>query len=321
MTTSGGAAAAVDVVVAAWNRGGTIERAVASALAEPEVRAIYVVDDGSTDDTAARAEQIARQDSRVIVCRLPANRGPSAARNRAFALSSAPWITILDGDDFLLPGRIGKLLAIADGCDFVGDDILQIDETRVGASDPQPAFGRQTGSWRLDFETFVRGNASRRGARRRELGFVKPLMRRSFLDRNGLGYEESLRLGEDYALYAHALALGARFVMLPACGYVSVMRSNSLSGAHTKQDLERLRDFDLKLGAIAGLSNGDRSALATHYRSVDAKVRWLAVIEGFRSRSPARFLTPFACSPAVSAFLLRQLLAEGVRRLSIGLPR
>jgi succinoglycan biosynthesis protein ExoU len=321
MVAAEAGAGIVDVVIAAWNRADTIERAVSSALAEPEVRMALVVDDGSTDDTAARAERIGQEKGRVVVCRLPANFGPSAARNRALALSSAPWVAVLDGDDFFVPGRLAKLLAVADAFDFVGDDILQIDETRLGKAVPQPAFARRSEPWRLDFETFVRGNASRRGARRRELGFVKPLMRRSFLDRNGLCYEESLRLGEDYALYAHALVLGARFAMLPACGYVSVMRSNSLSGAHTKQDLERLRDFDLKLGAIAALSNRDRSALATHYRSVDARVRWLAVIEGFRSRSPARFLAPFACSPAVSAFLLRQLLAEGVRRLSIGLPR
>lgn len=311
----------VDVVIAAWNRSDTIERAVSSALREPEVRTIFVVDDGSTDDTAARAGRIGVQDSRVIVSGSPTNRGPSAARNRALALSSAPWVAILDGDDFFLPGRIAKLLAAADGFDFVGDDILQIDEARIGRAEPQPAFARQSGPWRLDFETFVMGNASWRGAARRELGFVKPLVRRSFLDRYRLEYEETLRLGEDYALYAHAMALGARFVMLPPCGYVSVTRPNSLSGAHTKQDLERLRDFDLKLGMIANLSEADRRALAVHYRSVDARVRWLAVIEGFKSRNLWRFLAPFACSPEVSGFLLRQLFAEGVRRLPLGPPR
>src|SRR6516225_8402022 len=47
----------VDVIIAAWNRSGTIERAILSALAEPEVRHVIVVDDGSSDDTAARAGQ------------------------------------------------------------------------------------------------------------------------------------------------------------------------------------------------------------------------------------------------------------------------
>jgi succinoglycan biosynthesis protein ExoU len=322
MATPGAGEGIVDVVIAAWNRADTIERAVLSALAEAEVRTVFVVDDGSTDDTVARAERIGLQDKRVVVSGLPTNCGPSAARNRALALSSAPWIAILDGDDFFLPGRIAKLLAAADAFDFVGDDILQIEEARIGRANPQPVFAKRSGPWRLDFETFVTGNVSRSGASRRELGFLKPLVRRSFLNRHGLGYEEDMRLGEDYALYAHSLAVGGRFVVLPPCGYVSVVRANSLSGAHTSQDLERLRDFDLKLGAIGGLSDADRRALAAHYQSVDARVRWLAVIDGFRSRSPSRFLSPFACTPAVSGFLLRQLVAEGVRRLpTIGLSR
>jgi len=45
----------VDVIIAAWNREDTIGRAVASALAEPEVLSVVVVDDGSKDETAKRA--------------------------------------------------------------------------------------------------------------------------------------------------------------------------------------------------------------------------------------------------------------------------
>jgi succinoglycan biosynthesis protein ExoU len=311
----------VDVLIAAWNRADTIERAIASAIAQPEVEKVIVVDDASTDATAARAEGFARRNDRVLVSRLPANRGPSAARNKALALSSSPWVAILDADDFFLPGRIGKLLALADGFDLVGDDILQIGEADMGEASPQRMLAGRIRPSPLDFETFVRGNVGRRGARRRELGFLKPLMRRSFLDRHGLSYEEGLRLGEDYALYAHALACGARFLAAPPRGYVSVVRANSLSGAHTKQDLERLRDFDLRLGAATALSSAQRRALSVHYRSVDAKVRWLAVIEGFRSRSPSRFLSPFACSPAMLGFLLRQLLLEGFRRLPLVSPR
>lgn len=311
----------VDVVIAAWNCADTIERAIRSALAEPEVSKVVVVDDASSDASLARAACVARENERVTVCALPSNRGPSAARNAALAVSSAPWVTVLDGDDFFLPGRIGKLLAVCGAYDFVADDLLQVDEAQIGIAEPRPALTRQPAPWRLDFEAFVAGNASRRGSPRRELGFLKPLMRRAFLARHDLRYEEGLRLGEDYALYAHALALGARFLVLPTCGYVAVVRANSLSGAHTKQDLERLRDFDRKLEAVVGLSQADRRALGVHTRSVDARVRWLAVIEGFRARSPAQFLSPFACSPTVSGFLLRQLVAEGVRRLSVGLSQ
>jgi succinoglycan biosynthesis protein ExoU len=311
----------VDVLIAAWNRADTIEHAVASALAEPEVANVIVVDDGSSDDTVGRVRHIARHDDRTIIHRLSTNSGPSTARNAGLTLSAAPWVAVLDGDDFFLPGRIAKLLASAGGCDLVGDDILQIDEAQVGKSEPRPSFGDRSATWRLDFETFVRGNASRRGAPRRELGFVKPLMRRAFLDRHGLRYDPRLRLGEDYALYARALGVGARFAMLPPCGYVSVMRAGSLSGRHAREDLERLRDVDLELAAIDNLTRADQRALRVHYHSVDAKIRWLAIIDGFKARSPSGFLKPFVCSPEVSGSLVQQLFDEGFRRLPFGVRK
>jgi succinoglycan biosynthesis protein ExoU len=314
-------AATVDVVIAAWNRSSTIERAVSSALDEPEVAKVIVVDDGSTDDTAQRAERAGSQGGRVIVHSMRNNRGPAAARNEALALSSAPWIAILDGDDYFLPGRVGKLLALAGESDFVGDNILQIDDARIGELKPSPAFGDWPEPRPLNFERFVLGNIGRSGARRRELGFMKPLIRRSFLERHALRYEEELRLGEDFALYARSLAFGARFIVAPACGYVAVLRPDSLSGVHSKQDLERFRDFDLRLAAHVALAPAEQRALAAHCSSVDARIRWLAVIEAFKSRNLARFLSSFVCAPAVSGFLLRQLLAEGVRRFPVPLRR
>src|SRR5258708_16624528 len=100
----------IDVIIAAWNRSDTIERAILSALTEPEVRHVIVVDDGSTDDTTARARQCNANSGRVIVERLRSNLGPSAARNVALRISTAPCVTILDSDDYLLPAPILPLL-------------------------------------------------------------------------------------------------------------------------------------------------------------------------------------------------------------------
>ena len=93
----------VDVVIAALDRADTIERAVSSALMQDAVRAVIVVDDGSTDDTAARARQCDLDSKRVIVERLHFNLGPAAARNVGIGISTAPWLAILDADDFFLP--------------------------------------------------------------------------------------------------------------------------------------------------------------------------------------------------------------------------
>ena len=121
-----------DVLIAARDRADTIERAVQSALTQPEVSTVIVVDDGSTDDTLARAVKCDPHGKRLIVERLNLSAGPSAARNVAIEISKSPWLAILDGDDFILPGRIGKLLSLSADWDFIADDPLQIAEDRIG---------------------------------------------------------------------------------------------------------------------------------------------------------------------------------------------
>ena len=102
------AVACVDVLVAARDRGDTIERAVASALAQDEVRAVIVVDDGSTDDTTARARRCDPEGKRLIIERLSSSVGPAAARNIAIEISTAPWLTILDATTFFFVDELAR---------------------------------------------------------------------------------------------------------------------------------------------------------------------------------------------------------------------
>jgi succinoglycan biosynthesis protein ExoU len=304
----------VDVVIAVWNNAGTIARAARSALAAPEVTSVIVVDDRSTDETAAVVTAlIGEVGPRLKLDRMERNGGPAAARNRALRLSDAPWLAILDGDDYFAPGRVGGLLAAADGADFVADDLLQVKEGAEAQSEGSALLGLDR-PITLDFATFVAGNISEAGRLRKEYGFLKPMMRRDFLDRARLRYDEELRLGEDFALYARALAAGAVFRVIPAATYVSVVRAGSLSGNHTRSDLERLRDSDRSLLRQATLTPQERRLVQRHYESVDARVQWLNVIEAVKTRDVRAFLTPFLIRWTTSGFLVGRLVEQMVLR-------
>lgn len=290
----------VCVIIAARNAAETITTAITSALLEPEVAEVVVVDDASTDATEAVARAADDGSGRLLVLRLDVNRGPSFARNMAIRNSRSALISILDADDFILPGRFANLVA-GDDWDLVADNIVFVEHASVrdvlagdiAQFDADPA--------QLDFAQFIAGNISSRGVQRGELGFLKPVMRREMLERTGLGYDENLRLGEDYALYAGAMLAGARFKFIRSCGYCAVVRPNSLSGQHRTEDLRRLADADLGLLAQPGLATQHQRVLRRHERHVRDKYRLrrfldlkavdgLAAAAKFAMASPANFL-------------------------------
>jgi len=308
-----GAEPSVAVLVAAYNAQATIARAVRSALAQPEVAEVCVIDDASSDDTVAAAQACDDGAGRLTVLRQAKNAGPSAARNAGLAATQAPWVCVLDADDFLLPGRMAGLLSHSGTADLIADDLLQAKE---GAEDQmRPMWdARPFAPQPIDFEAFILANITREGVHRRELGFLKPLMRRALLDAHAIGYREEMRLGEDYELYARALAHGARLLLVPAQGYVSVVREGSLSGRHSEADLLALRDCDQGLARIRRLTPGERWALAAHYVSVDRKLQWRLLILAVKGRDPLAAARTFLRSPQVSAYLTARLLEQAWRR-------
>jgi succinoglycan biosynthesis protein ExoU len=308
--------ACVDVLIAVWNNASTIERAVRSALCEPDVNRVIVIDDGSADNTFSVVRSLVDEiGERLLLHRSELNAGPSAARNLGFELSRATWVAILDGDDYFRPGRIRALLEASNGADFVADDQVQIKEGEN--DDPLSSAHFLLGienTIELDFATFVAENISVGRRLRKEFGFLKPMMRRSFLDRHQLRYDEQLRLGEDFALYARALAARAVFKVIPSRTYVSVVRSGSISGNHTKEDLKRLRDSDKALWLLPTLTEREIKLVQRHYESIDTRIQWLNVIDAVRIQSVLGFVSPFFIRWTTSVYLISSLLEQVVLR-------
>jgi succinoglycan biosynthesis protein ExoU len=262
----------VSVLIPAFQAEATIQRAVRSALAQPEASEVVVVDDGSMDQTAQAADRCDDGSGRLRIIR-QANHGPAQAANHAFELSSAPYACVLDADDFMLPNRLGALFGRLGGeWDFAADRLLLAVEGQENGP-YEPWRMRLPPSRQLSFEDFVRGNVSDSTQPRTELGFLQPAFRRAFLNDHALRHDETLRLGEDYLLYATALACGARFYVTEDYGYVAVQRAGSLSHNHRASDLEALLRADEKLAEHPGLTERDRAALKGHI--ANTRRRWI----------------------------------------------
>ena len=95
------------MVVPSHNRAQLLARTLRSILAQQLVDLeVIVVDDGSTDDTAA----VAAVDPRVVVRRNRHSAGVSAARNHGIAAARGDWIAFCDDDDLWAPDKLARQL-------------------------------------------------------------------------------------------------------------------------------------------------------------------------------------------------------------------
>ncbi|VAW86803.1 Putative N-acetylgalactosaminyl-diphosphoundecaprenol glucuronosyltransferase [hydrothermal vent metagenome] len=98
----------ISVIIPTYNRIETLPRAIESVLAQTHpVNELIIVDDGSTDGTAAWVAEHYPQIKLIE----QQNSGVSAARNRGIEAASGEWIALLDSDDEWLPKKLEKQLA------------------------------------------------------------------------------------------------------------------------------------------------------------------------------------------------------------------
>jgi glycosyltransferase involved in cell wall biosynthesis len=99
----------VSVVLPVHNRADVLPRAIESVVAQ-ELKdfELIVVDDGSTDESAALVEALA--DERIRLIRLDRNRGGNVARNKGIRAAQSPLIAFLDSDDRYLPAKLSTVV-------------------------------------------------------------------------------------------------------------------------------------------------------------------------------------------------------------------
>lgn len=189
------------VVIPAYQAAAWLPAALASVRTQdPAPDEIVVVDDGSTDDTAA---VLAAQGGAIRAFH-QANGGEAAARNRGVAEARGDYVVYLDADDEFLPGRLAALHAALDadpGLDIVTTDAwICVDGTDVGRIyGPQNRFAHDDQATEILRRNFVFGHAA---------------VRRSALLAVG-GYDTTLRHACDWDVWLRMIRAGSRVGLVP----------------------------------------------------------------------------------------------------------
>lgn len=108
----------VSVVIPVYNAVRYIEKAVESAVHEPEAGEVILVDDGYQDGALEVCRKLADKYEKVKLFRHPGgeNRGAGASRNLGIRKAGCEYIGFLDADDYFLPGRFKRTAEV-----FAGD--------------------------------------------------------------------------------------------------------------------------------------------------------------------------------------------------------
>jgi glycosyltransferase involved in cell wall biosynthesis len=101
----------VSAIIPAYNRAGFLHETISGLLAQTvPPHEIIVVDDGSTDDTAA---VVAGFGTAVRMRRIE-NSGAPVARNVGAAMATGDWLWFCDSDDLWRPDYLARIRAVAD---------------------------------------------------------------------------------------------------------------------------------------------------------------------------------------------------------------
>lgn len=224
-------APATSVVIPAYNAAWCVGKAVDSVLAQKGCGfEVVVVDDGSTDDTAA---VLARYGDAIRVVR-QRNQGLSAARNAGIRAARGEFVAFLDADDWWLPGKLAPQLALLRARPEVGFCSCA---ARVEDPDGRLLNLWPAPRWRGPFLVHLFGSAADVAGSGSAV-----VARRALFDRVG-GFDESLRSLEDIDMWMR-LAAVTDYACLDEPLVVILKRPGSMS-----RNLEVMRDAAVRVMA------------------------------------------------------------------------
>jgi glycosyltransferase involved in cell wall biosynthesis len=281
----------ISVIIPTYNRAALLRRALASVFGQKFTRCeVIVVNDGSSDETAASLVQFTDQRLRAIHHQTP--KGAAAARNAGLTLARAPVVAFLDDDDEQLPGFLAETVR-------AHATLPRIDLAWTGVVFRRPDGSEETLEW-------SRWAGSQRFVNRLS-GSCGISFRTEWL-RGAGGFDTSYRITEDTELFMRLVESQGRWRCINRplmCVHVHPGASLSRSG-DSELHIEHIRKLMDRHGALIDSD----SAIWRQYHGALANHLYRAGHKGQARREVMRLL----CRPRSTLFALESILRFEIRR-------
>lgn len=237
----------VSIIVPAYNAEKYIERCIKSVLAQSShLYELIIINDGSTDQTAAICKQLCKNNDNCIVLE-QSNSGVSSARNKGISYAQGEWIVFLDSDDYLEPDYVETVEKYSADCNV---DFILFNYTAVGIeSERQKEQNYYYTDNRMLIEKLMRYNKNIFCGASLNSPWAKAY-RREIIYRSQLQFEEKIDMGEDLLFNLSYYTQVHQFVHIGRDMYHCQVSNNSLSRRFDLNLVQVDREFHQKLSEI-----------------------------------------------------------------------
>ncbi len=250
----------VSIIIPCYNAEKWISKCIDSALSQTYSSIeVIIVDDGSTDNSLTLVKEYGNK-IRWISCE---NGGPSVARNAGIKLSKGKYIQFIDADDYISSFKVKQQLEFLEvsNADVVYGDWCyqyhQTDGTIELADYTTHQITDDILHYIIAYNSIIHGSC---------------IYKREVFEKV-VGFDESLKIAEDYDFSMRAALAGFKFSYQSGCHYFyriyGATTASHGQGINYPQSVElALIKFYLALEEKELLTNKNRYALACNYFSV-----------------------------------------------------
>lgn len=238
----------ISVIVPVYNTAAYLSRCIESLVNQTySDLQIILIDDGSTDESGAIADEWQTQDPRIEVYHQP-NQGQSAARNAGLQHAKGEYIAFVDSDDYIDNNYFSTMLQAADDT----TDCVQTGYRRV----------KQNGEMIKTYRP------------KHFYQYTSPCMRlyrRAFFDQHQLRFPEGM-IYEDVVFSIDLWLAHPIYKMIPYCGYNYTLNTTSTTSRKCPEaEKELYRQLKKRLRNATSLT--DRLLLT--YTIIRLKIHFL----------------------------------------------